>query len=575
MNQNSNQDISIVLCGAAGQGIATVEGLLTKILKRSGFNVFSTSEFMSRVRGGTNSTTIRISSDRVRAYCDRIDLLIPLTPEAVPHVKERLTPATCIIGEKKLFGDHPFGGCTLLDISFEKIAEEVGNRVYSNSVAVGVLAGICRADRTIISKTLTERFIRMGTDVVSKNLEAANRGCELAEDLIQSSKIPFELNFKTKPEIADELLLNGRDAVGLGAIAGGCNYITFYPMAPSTGVGAFLAQHRQEFGIVTDQSEDELSVINKAYGAWFAGARAMVTTSGGGFALMTEALSLIGITESPMVIHLGQRPGPATGMPTRTEQGDLELALYAGHGYFPRIILSPGSLKEAFLLTQEAFNLADEFQIPVIILTDHYLINSMYNLSALPSTLPVKKYFIETDQNYERFKFTKNGISPRGIPGYGKGLIRVDSHTHTENSEITENAEIRTKTVDKRLKKLELIKKHVFPPKITGDSDYNYLVIGWGSTYHIIDEAIKKVSEKRNGVAFLHFKQVYPLHPSTSEYLQKAEKTIIIENNPTSQFGKLIKLETGIQIDETVLKYSGYPFSVEEIIEHLNKLIEG
>jgi 2-oxoglutarate ferredoxin oxidoreductase subunit alpha len=573
MHQNTTQDISIVLCGAAGQGIATVEGLLTKILKRSGFNIFSTSEFMSRVRGGTNSTTIRISSDRVRAYCDRIDLLIPLTPEAVPHVKKRLTPASCIIGEKKLFGDHPLDGCTLLDISFEKIAEEVGNRVYSNSVAVGVLAGLCRADRTIISKTLTERFTRMGTDVVSKNLEAANRGCDLAESLIESGKIPFESNLQTNPEVTKELLLNGRDAVGLGAIAGGCNYITFYPMAPSTGVGAFLARHRQEFGIITDQSEDELSVINKAYGAWYAGARALVTTSGGGFALMTEALALIGITESPMVIHLGQRPGPATGMPTRTEQGDLELALYAGHGYFPRIILSPGSLKEAFLLTQKAFNLADEFQVPVIILTDHYLINSMYNLSSLPSDLPVKKLFIETGQNYERFKFTENGISPRGIPGFGKGLIRVDSHTHTEDSDISEDPEIRTKTVDKRLKKLELIKKSVFPPKLNGESDYKTLVIGWGSTYHIIDEAIRKVSEKRDGIAFLHFKQVYPLHPSTSDYLRKAEKTIIIENNPTSQFGKLIKLETGTQIDEAVLKYSGYPFSVEEIMDHLNKLI--
>jgi 2-oxoglutarate ferredoxin oxidoreductase subunit alpha len=570
MNQIT-RDISIVLCGAAGQGIATVEVLLTKILKRSGFNVFSSSEFMSRVRGGTNSTTIRISSERIRAYCERIDILIPFTEKAIPHVSHRLTPNTCIIGEGKYFESQDFHKCEALNVSFEKIAEEVGNRVYSNSVAVGVLTGLFKANRSIISEVMNERFTRKGQEVVDKNLEATFRGYDVANELIEKGKVTLNLNLQTDPNIKKEMLLNGRDAVALGAIAGGCNYVTFYPMAPATGIGAFLARNRQEFGIVSDQSEDELSVINKAYGAWYAGARALVTTSGGGFALMTEALSLIGITESPMVIHLGQRPGPATGMPTRTEQGDLELALYAGHGYFPRIILSPGSLKEAYTLTQKAFNLADKFQVPVIILTDHYFINSMYNVPPFPTDLPVEKALIETSQEYTRYQFTQNGISPRGIPGHGKGLVRVDSHTHTEDSQITEDPEIRTKSVDKRLKKLKTIQEEAIPPILKGDMNYDILVIGWGSTYHLIDEAVRKITAKN--LSILHFNQVYPLHQTVTDYLRKAKKTIIIENNPTSQFGHLIARETGIKIDESILKYSGYPFSVEEIIERLNQVI--
>jgi 2-oxoglutarate ferredoxin oxidoreductase subunit alpha len=514
-----------------------------------------------------------VSSKRIRSFCERIDILIPFTAEAVPHVFNRLTPNTCIIGEKKYFGGQNSHKCALIDISFEKIAEEVGNRVYSNSVAVGVLSGLFKADRTIIAEIITKRFARKGQDIVDKNLDATYRGYDLAEQIIQNNEIPLELNLHTTQEVTQEMLVNGRDAVALGAIAGGCNYVTFYPMAPATGIGAFLARYRQEFGIVSDQSEDEISVINKAYGAWYAGARALVTTSGGGFALMTEALSLIGITESPMVIHLGQRPGPATGMPTRTEQGDLELALYAGHGYFPRIILSPGSLQEAYILTQKAFNLADKFQVPVIILTDHYFINSMYNVPPFPTDLPVEKSFIETSQDYTRYQFTHNGISPRGIPGYGKGLIRVDSHTHTEDSRITEDPDIRKKSVDKRIKKLKAIQAESIPPILKGDKDYDILVIGWGSTYHLINEAVKMLATRRANFSFLHFDQVYPLHQNVTDYLQRAKKTIIIENNPTSQFGHLLTRETGIKIDESVLKYTGYPFSVEEIMERLNQII--
>ncbi len=574
--KETTRGISIVLCGAAGQGIATVETLLTTILKKSGLNVFSTQEFMSRVRGGTNSTTIRVSSNRVRSYCDKIDFLIPLTKDAVSHVEHRLSSKSCIIGDKSLFTKHPIEGGIIIDISFEKIAEDVGNKLYSNSVAVGVLAGLLQTKSSIIAEIFSIHFSKKGPDVINKNIEAADRGCELIKEIISKYNKEYHLiNISKDSALTEELLLSGRDAISIGAIAGGCNYVTFYPMAPSTGIGTFLAQNSLRFGIISDQSEDELSVINKSFGAWYSGARALITTSGGGFALMTEALSLAGITEMPLVINLGQRPGPATGMPTRTEQGDLELALYAGHGNFPRILLAPGTIKEAFILTQEAFNLAAKYQVPVIILTDHYLVNSMYNLPSLDhENLTVEKHIVETEENYKRYKLTESGISPRGVPGYGKGFIRVDSHTHTPEGYITESAEFRTKMVEKRLKKLKLITQDAIPPKLVGDEDYDTLIVGWGSTFHCIEEAILELNKEGKKIGFLHFSQVFPIHKNTSKYLNKAKRSIIIENNPTSQFGKLIKLEFGFIFGHRVLKYNGFPFSVEEIIKKLRELIE-
>jgi 2-oxoglutarate ferredoxin oxidoreductase subunit alpha len=298
----------------------------------------------------------------------------------------------------------------------------------------------------------------------------------------------------------------------------------------------------------------------------------MVTTSGGGFALMTEGLSLAGMLESPMVIHLAQRPGPATGLPTRTEQGDLELALYAGHGEFPRIIFAPGTLEDCFCLTQKAFNLADKYQVPVFILTDQYLVDSYYNTSGFElSDINVENHIVKTSKGYERYVLTENGISPRGIPGLGEGLVAVDSDEHDQAGHITEDLDLRTRMVDKRLGRLELLKDEIIPPELAGPENYKNLVVCWGSTYSIVDEAVKNLN--RDDVAFLHFKQIYPLPNETADYLQKAHKVIIVENNATSQFAKLIKLHTGIDIEGKILKYNGLSFYVEELTQKLNTLL--
>ena len=573
-HQNYKIDISIVLCGAAGQGIQTVETLLTKTLKKSGFNVFATREYMSRVRGGVNSTTIRVSSKAVRAFVDRIDILIPLSEQAVPHLKERISPNTLIIGERRFIDLIPELISEKVEIPFEELSKSIGGKIYANIIALGVIICLLKVDNEILHSLLAENFRSKGQEIIENNVKAANIGYEKAEKLLKLNTFTKEFEIEKALEVMDDYIIDGTQAIGLGAIAGGCNFACFYPMAPSTGVGTFLAQHALEFDMIVDQSEDELSVINKALGASYAGARAFVSTAGGGFSLMSEGVSLAGMTELPIVIVVGMRPGPATGMPTRTCQEDIELVLYAGAGFFPKVIFAPGSIEDAFMLTQRAFNITQKYHVPVFILPDQYLVDSYYNINSLNiKTLEINKNIVKTGSNYERYKFTESGISPRGVPGYGDGLVDADSHTHNESGEISEDPTIRKKSVQKRFKKLGLLRKAAIPPEFIGSEDFKYLVVSWGSNYYLIKEALEILD--RDDVGFLFFKQIYPVHKSVFDYLIRAEVKIAIEQNPTGQFAKLLENETHINMNHRILKHSGYTFSVEEIHDRLKKVIEG
>jgi 2-oxoglutarate ferredoxin oxidoreductase subunit alpha len=426
---------------------------------------------------------------------------------------------------------------------------------------------------TILAEQHYETFSERMKDYPVK-VEMLSRFRSDAEqnDIIRKLKDgKIEIQIKRNPEVEKEIIMDGLEALSLGAIAGGCDFISFYPMSPSTVIAINLAQRSKEFGIVVEQAEDEISAMNMVVGASYAGARALASTSGGGFALMVEAVSLSGMLECPVVIHLGQRPGPATGLPTRTEQGDLNLALYAGHGEFPRAIFAPGTIEDMFYITQNAFNLADKYQIPVFILTDQYILEAHHNITSIdPYQVKPERFIIKTDEDYRRYRITENGVSPRGVPGYGEGLVVVDSDEHDEEGHITESMKVRKMMVNKRFRKLDLVKKDVLSPELIGNPNYKTLVIAWGSNYEVIKEAMDIVG--RDDLAFLYFRQVYPIHPSTEEYLNRAEKTAIIENNFTSQFGNLIKLCTGIDIDKKILKYDGMPFFVEEIAESLKEI---
>ena len=287
---------------------------------------------------------------------------------------------------------------------------------------------------------------------------------------------------------------------------------------------------------------------------------------------MTEGISLSGMTETPVVIHLGQRPGPATGLPTRTEQSDLNLALHAGHGIFPRIIFAPGSLEQAFFLTQRAFNLADEYQIPVFILTDQYFTDMYYNLPEFDlSGLENKNHIVEAGEDYKRYRLTESGVSPRGVPGFGPGRICADSDEHDESGRITEDLDgISLQMKDKRFKKFGPVKQASISPDLYGPEDYQTLFIAWGSTLHAAYEALNQTGSKN--AALLHFSQVWPIHPDTQQILKKAKRIVAIENNQTGSFADLLRMETGTEIHQKILKYNGLPFSVEELTARIKEV---
>lgn len=569
---SSKNEVSIVLCGEAGQGIQTVESILVKAIKKTGYNVFSTKEYMSRVRGGENSTEIRVSPKRVISYVNRIDVLLALSEGAVPHLDGRVSAETLIIGDEKHLKSRSDSDYDLIRIPLLEMSKQMGGVIFSNVIAAGVIACILNIPKSVFEEIIQEIFSRKGESIVNKDTEAGIKGYEIGKELIDSGKISIDI--ETNPEVQDEILINGTEAVGFGCIAGGCRFMSSYPMTPSTPLQTFIAANSEKFEMVFEQAEDEIAAINMAVAGSYAGARSLVATSGSGFALMEEAVGLSGMIETPVVIYIGQRPGPAVGLPTRTSQEDLNLALYSGPGEFPRIIFAPGNFEDAFYLSQKAFNLADHYQIPVFILSDQYFADVFYNQPIFDlDDIEIEDYIFKTDSDYKRYEFTEDGISPRGIPGFGDGLVIVDSDEHDEEGHLTEDLDIRTKMVDKRLKKLEKIQDEAVPPKLIGGDNYSNLVVGWGSTYGAIKEALDNMGD--NKTSFLYFRQLYPLHDSTGELLKRADKTMIFENNAQGQFAELIKLKTGFEIDKKVLKYNGMPFSVEEVEENINKLLEG
>ncbi len=565
----TGKDLSIVLSGEAGQGIQTLERLLMSMFKHAGWHVFSYSEFMSRIRGGNNSTEIRVSAGKAGAFIDRIDIFIPFNSDSMARFHERITGKTVIIGDPGFIEDrYREGDYTIHEIPLSSIAQEIGGKIYINLIIMGIFAGLYGIDDDIAATRVRSHFSRSPEEIISKNINALMKGVEAGGELARSGKV--SLSPDNTPDAVDEVLLTGAESITLGGIAGGCNFVSSYPMSPSTDVLVNFAKYSGDFGIVVEQAEDEICAINMAIASWYAGGRAMVTTSGGGFALMTEGVSLAGAIESPVVIHLGQRPGPATGLPTRTEQGDLMFALFSGHGEFPRVLYAPGNHAQGFELTRRAFYTADKYQVPVIILTDQYYLDSI-------SSLPEMKIddsmcgstIVQTDGSYKRHALTANGISPRGIPGFGDGIVCVDSDEHDEGGYITESCTVRTDQMNKRMRKLQSMGNDSLPPELYGPDDYRRLIVSWGSTLNCVLEAIDAAG--LTDTALLHFSQLYPVHPDTEGYLKRAKVSMIVENNHQSQFGKLLRMETGFTFNHTILKYNGMPFSVEELAEAFKK----
>lgn len=561
-----NQELSIVISGEAGQGLATIEDFLVKAISQN-YYVFATTEVMSRVRGGNNSLEIRISNTPVYAYKEHIDFLYLLNNHSLYRLTDRVDSKSKVFGEVNFIteNEHEQLSSQFIPLQLTHYASSAGSVLFSNTLLFGQIAGILNLNVDYCHTLISERFSTKNEKTQIGNIKAFDIGFEMG--------IPYQSCHNLVHQKTDHMkILTGSEAIGIGSLGGGCNFIASYPMSPATSVMTYLASKANAFGVFVEQAEDEIAAINMTIGAWYAGARALATTSGGGFALMEEAVSLSGITETPCVTHIGQRPGPGTGLPTRTAQEDLNLVVYAGHGEFPKVIYAPGTMEDAIVLSQKAFYVADKYQIPTFILSDQFLLDSKFQMA--PFELDGKyleSFVVTSDRDYQRYKLTDDGLSPRSIPGYGEGLVKCDSDEHTEDGMITESFDVRVQMNDKRLSKMALILDDYEMPDLIGPADYTNLIVGWGSTYGVLKEYID--NEVSKNTAYLYIKQPFPLHPDIKKYFDQAKCIISVENNATAQFAGLLKLELDIQVTNNLLKYNGEPFSIEEVSAYMKEVL--
>lgn len=546
---------NILIGGTAGQGMDTVSNMLEKAFKKAGLYIFSNKDYMSRVRGGHNFVQIRFGDEPIYTHSDRLDLILALDKNTVELHKDRLNDNGVIIGDKSLdIEDNK-----MIKLPLKDMAKEAGLTRAITTVAAGVVLkyfGIVVDFSTLLGDKFSE-------DVRKINILALDKGY----NLIDSKYI-----IKGK-DLNNHILINGNNAIALGALAGGLSFYSAYPMTPATSVMTYLSKKQVEAGIVVDQAEDEISAINMAIGASYAGSRSMTGSSGGGFSLMVEALGLAGITETPIVIVDSQRPGPATGLPTRTEQSDLSFILTASHGEFPRMVLSVRNAEDAFYQTFRALNLADKYQTVVTLLTDQYLADANITIPKYEvNDLKIERYIsgeevLEENEEYKRYKVTDSMVSPRFIPGKVKNqVVLVDSDEHDEYSHITESAHVRNIQMEKRMGKLELIKEDIMEPEFLGEEGLDILLVGWGSTYGALKEGVELLNKDGIKTGALSFGDIYPLPQKLlTKYVGKAKMIINVEQNFTGQLGKFIASETGILMDKSILKYDGRQLNGEEV----------
>lgn len=547
---------NILIGGSAGLGMDTFSALLEKILKREGYYIHSIKDYMSRVRGGHNFMQIRFGTEPINSHWPDLDLIVAFDDNAIKLHRDRLKKDGVILSDNNE-GKEDIRN---IDIPMRKIAREIGKPLVFGSVAMGAVLKIFGISSDRVKEVFEERF---QNEILEANIEALNRGYGLVEKR-------FDVE---KPLDDESILINGNTAIALGALAGGVSFYSAYPMTPSTSIMTYLSTKQDDAGIVVEQAEDEIAAINMALGASYAGIRSMTGTSGGGFSLMTETLGLVGITETPLVAVNVMRPGPATGLPTRTEQSDLNFVLTASHGEIPRMVIALRDPEDAFYQTVRALNLADKYQMLVIILNDQYLADCSQTIKPYDfENLSINRYiaeeeYLKEENKYLRYKITDNGISPRIIPGKHEGhTVLVDSDEHNEHGHITESAEVRMNMMEKRMKRLELLMDDIQEPKYIGDEKSETLLVGWGSTYGPLKEAVELLQEDGLSIGALVFGDIYPLPKKLIEkYSSTAKKVVNVEQNYTGQLAKLIRQETGIDFDGSILKYDGRQISSFEI----------
>ncbi len=557
-------ELSIRIAGAAGQGMATTSEMLGRAITRAGLFAFARNDAESRIRGGLSFSHLRCSERELAGITDHIDLLVAQTREAAESFADLLSPDGLVICQADwgLEGAAPF--------FLRDLAVEAGSDKAAGTVALAALAGLLGLDGGLIETVIRERFA--GNDELTAiNLKAADLGRVAIEEWGATGRFALP-----KGEPNGRMWLSGAQAVALGAVAGGATFVAGYPMSPATGVLVNLAAWSKRAGIVVEQAEDEVAAINMVAGAAYAGARAMTATSGGGFCLMTEGVSLLGMIETPAVIVLAQRPGPATGLPTRLAQGDLNLVRHAGHGFFPRIVLAPKNIRDCFEVTAQAFDLAERYQTPVFVMTDQLLHDSQATIEP-PSIegLPSERHFLtpaelaELDV-YRRFALTEDGISPLAAPGVSRHLVVVDSDEHDQDGYLTERAEEAEKMALKRRSKALAVAENAWPPELTGPLNGGPVVVSWGSTFETAAEAVGRLAETGREAAHVNLTWLWP--PPEEELaalLKNASPLIVVEASVGGELASLIREVCLREVDVIITKLDGRPFTVDGLLARL------
>jgi len=550
--------LTIRIAGEAGQGVVTTGDLLVEAFAAAGLHVLSTKSYMSRIRGGLNWYDVRIDRQPIWAGTEKADLLVALTDAAMELLAGHVADGGAVV-----YNGGETDGAIAID--FDTVAKDTGgNKLYSNVVAAGAVFGLLGCDVGRLEKLLAEQFAKKGDEVVRGNQACARKGAELTAGAAGRLKVP------RAGERPAGKVYDGATAIGLSAAVAGVKFYTAYPMTPSTATFTYLAGAADQYGIVVEQAEDEIAAVNMACGAAYAGVPAMTGTSDGGFALMVEGLSLAAITETPLVVLLGQRPGPATGLPTRTAQQALLFALRAGHGEFARALYAPGTVRQCYELTRRALQTAHKWQTPVILLTDQFLQDLQQTLPPLPAEPdPIDRCVVQAGADYARYAVTDSGVSPRAIPG-GEGLVVVDSDEHTADGHITEDISAHLAQQDKRMRKQAGMAAEALAPRLHGRDDAETLLLCWGSTYGPCREAIDALAAAGRSIAMLHFAQLWPLNAqAVRAAIGTRRRVVTVEGNSTAQLAVLLRSAGLLGDCEELLKYDGLPFTGEWIAERI------
>ena len=573
----SNSRLNWKIGGEAGYGIMTVGEIFSKAFIKGGYCVVAHTEYPSLIRGGHNTFQVRIDAQRIRAPIQPVDILVALNAETVELDLNDLVPGGVLLYDAQSSNVAPTREDIILcEVPLLQLVTDLQlPKVAVNVAAMGASVGLIGYELTLLNAAIQDAFGGKGEKIVEQNVSAARAGYDY---VTRAYPEPYKGGL-APIQGPRRMTLTGNDAICMGALKAGMKFIAIYPMTPTHTVMTYIAAHAREYGVAMVQPEDEIAGINMAVGASFAGARSMVATSGGGFSLMVEGLGLAGATENPLVVVDGQRPGPSTGLATRTAQGDLRFCLHASQGDFFRVVLAPGDPEECFFETFRAFNLADALQTPVLVLTDKHLATTFFAAEPFETNgLAIDRGLLlaegEVPADFKRYEATPTGVSARTVPGVEGGIFNANSDEHDERGHFSEDAPVVATLVDKRCRKYFTAAALLDGIKYHGNVTSGTVLVGWGSTKGAILDAMDFL-RARDGVE-LGFLQVLFMSPFPSQLVKErleGKRVVLIENNRGAQLGSLIKEHAQIRPDHTILRYDGRAFNADELYERIKEVL--